>query len=105
MEEIRAQRRYNDEPPYGLKGFLGDLNNRIMGHAIIRQVRVDPRKCSVVKPLDQIITGCSGPRGLTLEDERNFCDSWKYIDDGNIDGGKSKMCKYESFQYQICGAT
>ncbi|XP_064112518.1 uncharacterized protein LOC135219572 isoform X1 [Macrobrachium nipponense] len=95
MKEIRAQRLYNKEPPYGLKGFLGDFNNRIMGYGIIRQVRVDPRICRVVKPLDRVIDSCSGTRGFQYEDNRDFCGSWSYIDDG-----VSPLCNLDEFRYR-----
>ena len=36
---VRVQYWYNGKPPYGLRGYLDDKANRIIGYAIIRQVR------------------------------------------------------------------
>ena len=45
VPELRAQAHYNGQAPYGLRGFIGDHTNRIMGYAILRQVRVIPNSC------------------------------------------------------------
>lgn len=45
LGQLRAQRWYNGDPPYGLRGFLDDRQNRIIGYAILRQVRNNRRKC------------------------------------------------------------
>jgi len=39
-ENLRAQKWYNNKPPYGLAGYVNDLNSRIIGYAIMRQIRV-----------------------------------------------------------------
>lgn len=45
MGDLRADRHYNGKEPYGLKGFLNDQANRIMGYATIRQIRVKENTC------------------------------------------------------------
>ena len=39
IPNVRVQNWYNNKPPYGLRGYLDDRVNRIIGYAIIRQVR------------------------------------------------------------------
>ena len=39
MKNVRVQNWYNDKPPYGLRGYLDDRANRIIGYAIVRQTR------------------------------------------------------------------
>ena len=76
IQDIRAQRLYNNDPPYGLKGFLNDWNNRIMGYAIIRQVRSARYNCVAPSPMDKTIEHCSGSRGITNEDSNSYCANW-----------------------------
>ncbi|XP_071515467.1 polycystin family receptor for egg jelly-like [Panulirus ornatus] len=94
LQEIRAQRWYNNEPPYGLRGFLEDRDNRIMGYGILRQIRSDPRTCKVIKPLNQLINSCSGRREIDREDTRNFCDGWPFEE--KFPG----ECHYDEFRYR-----
>ena len=43
IPNVRVQNWYNNKPPYGLRGYLDDRVNRIIGYAIIRQVISRPR--------------------------------------------------------------
>ncbi len=36
---VRVQNWYNGMPPYGFRGYLDDKANRLIGYAIIRQIR------------------------------------------------------------------
>ena len=40
VSEIKAGPKYNLQPPYGLRGYIGDHTQRIMGFANLRQVSV-----------------------------------------------------------------
>ncbi len=40
VTQLRASTYYNGNPAYGLKGYIGDYQNRIMGYAVLRIVRV-----------------------------------------------------------------
>ena len=40
VEGLRADVWYNGQPPIGQRGFIGDRNSRIMGWALMRQLRV-----------------------------------------------------------------
>ena len=37
---IRAEEWYNGQPPLGQRGFVADRNSRVMGWAVLRQLRV-----------------------------------------------------------------
>ncbi|XP_069998872.1 polycystin-1-like protein 2 [Penaeus vannamei] len=77
LKELRAQRWYNGEPPYGLRGFLGDKQNRIMGYGILRQVRNKKGVCRPpAGPIREIVTTCTGPRDMNLEDDQDYCAHW-----------------------------
>ena len=42
---VRVQQWYNGKQPYGLKGYLNDRVNRLIGYAIVRQVREAQGTC------------------------------------------------------------
>ncbi|XP_063886174.1 polycystin-1-like protein 2 isoform X1 [Scylla paramamosain] len=75
LSELRAQNWYNGKPPYGLRGFLDDRQNRIMGHAILRQVR-NNRECRPSNQVKILVSDCSGWRGEFLEDNNHYCAHW-----------------------------
>lgn len=43
---IRVDNWYNGDPPLGLRGYLDDYVSRIMGFAMLRQLRVKPSECT-----------------------------------------------------------
>ena len=45
MPNVRVQPWYNEKQPYGLKGYLNDRVNRLIGYAIVRQVREGMGTC------------------------------------------------------------
>ena len=45
IPNVRVQRWYNGNPPYGLRGYLDDRVNRLIGYAIVRQVREELGTC------------------------------------------------------------
>ena len=40
LPNLRADVWYNGDQPIGQRGFVGDRNGRIMGYAIMRQLRI-----------------------------------------------------------------
>ena len=56
---LRAQSMYNGMPAYGMRGFMGDRTNRMMGYGILRQVRVTPNTCPVAKTVQNITQECA----------------------------------------------
>ena len=45
IPNVRVQPWYNGKPPYGLRGYLEDRVNRLIGYAIVRQVREEIGTC------------------------------------------------------------
>ncbi|KAK4321943.1 hypothetical protein Pmani_007294 [Petrolisthes manimaculis] len=94
MEELRAQRWYNGKPQYGLRGFLGDKQNRIMGYAILRQIRNRVDVCRTPSDMRMEVKKCSGTRGESLEDNTDYCTRWlKYPFSGGA-------CEVPEFKYR-----
>lgn len=56
---LRAQSFYNGMPAYGLRGFMGDKTNRIMGYGVLRQVRIKPNSCLVDVRVRNITQECA----------------------------------------------
>ena len=94
MKEIRAQRWYNNKPPYGLRGFLDDRANRIIGYPILRQIRVGRFHCEVEYPLNNTIKECTGTRGTSIEDTNDYCTSW------TSEETFAGSCDYPEFKYE-----
>ena len=59
VDGLRAQAFYNGMPPYGLRGFIGDKTNRILGYGLLRQIRVKPNTCRVDKRVHNITQECA----------------------------------------------
>ena len=45
IPNVRVQPWYNGLPPYGLRGYLEDRVSRLIGYAIVRQVREEMGTC------------------------------------------------------------
>ncbi|KAK4314860.1 hypothetical protein Pmani_013883 [Petrolisthes manimaculis] len=93
LDEVRAQRWYNKEPPYGLRGFLDDRHNRIVGYSIIRQVRSNPDGCFTPGAMRRGNEKCSGRRGEYEEEQRDFCNGWHQLK------GPGLTCKHDEFKF------
>ena len=52
--------RYNGDPPYGLRGYLDDRVNRIIGFALVRQIREIPGNCQSPKLMRDYVESCTG---------------------------------------------
>ena len=59
ISELRAQAWYNGQPPFGLRGYIGDKTNRIIGYPLLRQVRVIPNSCRVDYRVHSITQECA----------------------------------------------
>ena len=46
LKNVRVQEWYNGKPPYGLRGYLEDRVNRLIGYAIVRQIREELGSCT-----------------------------------------------------------
>ncbi|GAB6020442.1 polycystic kidney disease 1-like 2 [Chamberlinius hualienensis] len=78
IPRLRAQRLYNHNPPFGFKGFLFDQVNRMMGYAILRQIRIKPGICGVPEVMKNISgSDCSGSWTLMIdEDNQKYGVGW-----------------------------
>ncbi|XP_068233382.1 polycystin-1-like [Palaemon carinicauda] len=76
MTDLRAGLLYNGKPPYGLRGFFNDWCNRVMGYAIIRQIRIKEDTCRVPHAVRYLETHCSGFSGVVHEDNEDYCKGW-----------------------------
>ncbi|CAF1602837.1 unnamed protein product, partial [Adineta ricciae] len=88
---LRAQHWYNDDQPYFLNGFINDKSNRLIGWAIMRQLRVKSNLCSNQKFIDV----CAYDYNFWYEEKRSFGVEWK-----NETNGRSNSLIDRAFQYQ-----
>ena len=77
MTEMKAGPLYNGQPPYGFRGYLGDLTQRMMGYAIVRQVRIKKNSCKVSHLLAPLTMECSEKANLINEDTEDYCNAWE----------------------------
>ncbi|XP_047471507.1 polycystic kidney disease protein 1-like 2 [Penaeus chinensis] len=94
--KLRADVLYNGKPPYGLRGFLNDHSNRIMGYATIRQVRVREFTCRVPSVMLNVTRNCSGYSLNQLEDTAHYCRGWTALTPETV---KSLSCQVPEFRY------
>ena len=93
MQELRAQNWYDHvSPPYGLKGFLDDRVNRIMGYGMIRQIRSKPNTCRIHSRFAKSFKNCAGLTGLFDEENGHFCTNWTRT-------GSRKDCNRGEYRY------
>ena len=74
---VRVQEWYNGKPPYGLRGYLDDKANRIIGYAIVRQIREAPGTCRSPIEIRDAIEHCTGDGGIHTEDSEDYCVGWQ----------------------------
>ena len=76
MSNIRAQNWYNGEAPRNLSGFINDKSNRLIGWAMMRQLRIKPDLCHVSGSVRQEISKCQADYSLLNEEQRSFEPGW-----------------------------
>ena len=76
IQNVRVQNWYNGKPPYGLRGYLDDRVNRIIGYAIIRQTRERQDSCKPAREVRDTIEECTGEQGKSFEETADFCEGW-----------------------------
>jgi hypothetical protein len=60
MPNVRVQEWYNGDPPYGLRGYLDDRVNRIIGYTLVRQIREMPGNCRSPILMREYVDSCTG---------------------------------------------
>ena len=96
INELRAQNFYNGDPPYGLRGYVGDKTNRIMGYGVLRQVRVTPNSCPVDERVHAITHECAQASAFINEDHRDYCNGWEELTNLTMD---MPSCIKSEFKY------
>ena len=81
VSEIKAGPLYNGRPAYGLRGYIGDHTQRMMGFANLRQIRVRRNTCRVAMQVQNITKECAKNSELVNEDIRDYCNAWEEMTD------------------------
>nr|XP_040566802.1 polycystic kidney disease 2-like 2 protein [Lepeophtheirus salmonis] len=97
LPKLRASNFYNGKPPFGLRGFLDDQVNRIMGYATLRQIRVKPNSCRVSPIVSNLTRNCAPAANIFFEDSRHYCDNWAERTDLTFD---LPSCQRPEFRYE-----
>ncbi|UJR27333.1 hypothetical protein I4U23_008626 [Adineta vaga] len=92
LPRIRAGNWYNSDPPSNLAGFIGDKSNRILGWATMRQLRVMPDSCKILKSFKNIIKSCEAGYSMFNEDQRSYYPGWSSIYNSTV----GSMSNYSS---------
>jgi len=74
---IRAQEWYNKDPPRNLSGYLNDKNNRLIGWARMRQLRVKSNICEIDQRMRSHFNDCDVDFSWKNEEKRSFSRGWK----------------------------
>ena len=77
VRELKAGPLYNGQPPYGYRGYVGDLTQRMMGFATLRQVRVKRNTCRVAPQVQNLTRECAQSAAFINEDEDDYCNAWE----------------------------
>ncbi|KAL4239265.1 hypothetical protein ACF0H5_000082 [Mactra antiquata] len=83
LRGLRAGPYYNNFPPFYMRGYINDKVSRLMGPAVLRQVRIRPDTCTLPAYIDGIIEECNGLHGVSLEQEGDFGPGWVPLSGNN----------------------
>ncbi|UJR32694.1 hypothetical protein I4U23_020153 [Adineta vaga] len=76
VENIRAQKWYNNKLSTDLRGFTNDKFNRLIGWTTVRQVRVKSETCKAQSTTQLLNITCESDYDLFNEDQRTFQPGW-----------------------------
>ena len=68
---------YNGYKPLGLRGFMNDRVNRMMGYGILRQIRIKPNTCEPEIYLRHVIDRCRAYSSVIHEDQMSYLPGWQ----------------------------
>ena len=71
IPNVRVQNWYNGDPPYGLRGYLDDRVNRLIGYALVRQVREKAGNCKSPRLMRDYVDSCTGDLKIPIFDEED----------------------------------
>lgn len=97
---LRANTWYNGQQPYGLAGYVNDFASRMVGYALLRQVRVGNNTCSVPGQMDSIsISFCDADYKIEKNDASNYGYGWSAYNSSFVPAHGMQQV-YAAFQYQ-----
>ncbi|TNN06289.1 Polycystin-2, partial [Schistosoma japonicum] len=73
---LRAERWYNRNPPLFQRGYLEDRTNRIIGYAMMRQLRTKKDSCEVHELAKHLFKHCYASYDMFNEDKETYGISW-----------------------------
>ncbi|XP_054719265.1 polycystic kidney disease 2-like 2 protein [Uloborus diversus] len=79
IPELIVGKWYNGDQPFGLRGFLSDRVNRIMGYGMLRQVRIKERSCNVDRRVKTLTEVCRSHSNIIYEDKQSYEPGWKVL--------------------------
>ena len=97
VSEMKAGPLYNGQPPYGFRGYVGDLTQRMMGYATVRQIRIKRNVCRVSPAIQNLTRECAEKTSLVNEDTADYCNAWEEETDLTRD---LPSCMLPEFKYK-----
>lgn len=97
---LRANTWYNGAQPYGLAGYINDFSSRMIGYALLRQVRVRNNSCSVPGEIGSSrIDFCDSDYNVAKIDTGNYGYGWSEFNSSFVPAYGMQQI-YAAFQYQ-----
>lgn len=96
---LRANTWYNGQQPYGLAGYTNDVSSRMIGYALLRQVRVRPGSCTLDGRVKPYIDFCDSDYHLSSVDSTDYGYSWSQFNSSFVPPNGMQQV-YAAFQYQ-----
>jgi polycystin 1L2 len=99
VTNLRATVWYNGKQPYGLAGFLNDKTSRMVGYAVLRQLRVKKDSCSVPNNLKNFTSFCNSDLNFLNQEKQNYGLNWMEYNESVLEEvGMSRI--HNSFVYR-----
>ncbi|XP_036357895.1 polycystin-1-like isoform X2 [Octopus sinensis] len=95
VDGLRATKYYNGAPPLMLRGYMSDKTSRIMGYAVMRQLRATTKQCKIAKQFESLGLDCHKEYSLFNEDKEMYGKGW---DTPSFNSTYSNLA--DEFQYQ-----
>ena len=96
---LRARPWYNGSQPYGLAGFVQDYSSRMIGYALMRQVRVTNQSCAIPKHFSTAFDFCLSDDVFLAEDTGKSSVNWASEDPSFTPSANMKHI-YKAFEYR-----
>ncbi|CAF1690903.1 unnamed protein product, partial [Adineta ricciae] len=93
IEKIRAQKWYNKKNVENLRGYLNDTSNRLLGWALMKQLRIRTEFCPKRIKFHSI---CRNDLSLSNEEKRSFSPGWFQRSPSLFSSSISQSFQYKS---------